>query len=76
MSNDKIIKPGYYYDLGHGINKAEALRQDITFHIAHIKINYPGEPLADELDELFERVDALAVLAGATVYESAEAGQS
>ena len=58
---------GMYYDMGNGVNKAEALRQDIIFKIATIKINYEGEGLADELDDLFEYVDELAELAGAQV---------
>lgn len=69
MSNITDGKIGLYYDMGNGVNKAEALRQEIIFKIAHIKINYEAEGLADELDDLFEDVDELAELAGAKVFE-------
>ena len=56
-----------YYGLGHGVNKAEALRQDFIFKQAIIKINWDDADLSSELDELFEIVGELAEIAGAKV---------
>ena len=58
---------GMYYGMGNGVNKAEALRQDIIFKIASIKINYEVDGLADELEDLCEYAEQLAELAGARV---------
>ena len=63
---------GLYYDLGHGVNKAEAMRQEIIFKIAHIRINFPDKDLFEELEDLQEYVDELSELAGAMVFTEDE----
>lgn len=58
---------GLYYDMGNGVNKAEALRQDFIFACALIGINFPNPYLKEELENLYEIVEELAELAGAKV---------
>ncbi len=49
-----------YYDLGHGVNEAEALRQDLIVDIFLLH----KEKQAD----IFDKLERLATLAGAKAY--------
>jgi hypothetical protein len=72
MDNERV--EGEYYDLGHGVNQAEALRQDIALMVSLLQMDCKDEDVKERLEVLYKYVEELSELAGAKKLESQDVG--